>query len=396
MATFIDKDGQQHEVALSPEMYRAAKDANLTFRQYINRKYPTAASVGADTFTQFCASEGLAFTQDKEMGVNSTNLKAIFDGAINMEAAGVVREVSPVGARTLFPAAVLEYVESQLAVDRSSMPNAFEQMIAIDTTVANARVEQPVIDYTRKDGPEDKLSQTIGQNALPPNMLSITASERTYKIPTNAIGMTISDEALSATTLDLVGMALTRQAEIERNTRAGDALEAMLNGDADDSNNSALSGVQADSFDSTITAAGTITQKAWVSWLNAAINTRRIDWVVTDLATALAIEGRTGKPTVQTDDPTSDRIDAPFSVKYPNLITNVNMFIVDSSITWPANTIMGLDSRYAIGRITNSEAEYSAIERFALRKSQGLRFDFGEIYFKPWGNDPFSLLTLTV
>ncbi|MCK5615532.1 hypothetical protein KAR91_77425 [Candidatus Pacearchaeota archaeon] len=399
MASFIDKNGERQQIELSPEMYRAAKDANHTFRQYINRKYETTLESKADTFTQFCASEGLIFTHDKEMGLRSSTLKNIFDGAVNMEAAGVIREVSPVGSRVLFPAALLEYVENKLSVDRESMPSVFERMIAVDTTVANARVEQPQINFSsKKDGPEDKLSQPVGQLALPANMVSITASERTFKIPTNALGMTISDEALNSTTLDLVGMALTRQAEIERNARSGDAIEAMLNGDvdtgADSSNNIAVPGVNADVYDSTITLDGELTQKAWVKWLYANLLIRRLDWIVCDVDTALIIEGRTNKPTTATDDPTSDRIDTLFTIQYPNLVENVNMFIVDDSITWPANGILGLDSRYAIGRITNSEAEYSAVERFALRKGEGLRFDFGEIYYKPFKNEPFARLDL--
>jgi len=373
-------------------MYRAAKDANLTFRQFINQKYPTTAE-GADTFTQFCASEGLAFKQDKEMGVNSTSLKSILDGSVNMDAAGVVREVSPHGPRILFPAAILEYVENKLAVDRDSMPNAFEQMLAIDMTVANSRVEQPVIAYDRKDGPEDKRVQQISQLALPANMLSITASERTYKIPTMAIGMTVSDEALAATTLDLVGMAITRQAEIERNARADEALIAMRDGDLDDALNVAIPAgsiyTQAELGITETTAAGLLRHEAWVKWLYTNITTRRIDWVVCNLTTALKIENRAGKPNVQTDNPTSDRIDSLFTIQYPNLVSNVKMFISESMSDF---NVMGLDSRYAIGRMTNSEAEYSAIERFALRKGDGLRFDFGEMYYKPWQNEPFTIL----
>lgn len=392
MASFIDKDGQQHEVTLSPEMYKAAKDSNLTFRQYINNKFPTTAESAADTFKQFCASEGLAFGSDKAMGVRSTNLKSILDGSVNMEAAGTVREVSPVGSRVLFPAALLEYVESKLAVDRNSMPNAFERMLAVDTTVANARVEQPVISYERKGGPEDMRAQQITQLALPPNMLSITASERTYKIPTFSLGMTVSDEALAATTLDLVGLALTRQAEIERYNRADEALIAMRDGDLDDALNVAIPAGQvytSTELGSIATNAGVLRHSTWVKWLYQNLSTRRIDWVVCNLATALAIESRTDKPTVQGDNPNSDRIDALFTVQHPSLVSGVSMFISESMADF---TVLGLDSRYAIGRMTNSEASYSAVERFALRKGDGLRFDFGEMYFKPWGNEPFSML----
>ena len=69
-------------------------------------------------------------------------------------------------------------------------------------------------------------------------------------------------------------------------------------------------------------------------------------------------------------------------------------FIVEDGVI-PANTIMGLDSRYAIQRIKNSEAEYTAVEDFVMRKSTALRFDFGEIAYRLF-DDAFDVLSLTL
>ncbi len=392
MSFFTDKEGGQHEVDLSPEMYKAAADAGLTLRQYINTQYPSAADAEVDTFSQMCASEGLFFNPDKNAGVATVPLKQVLNPTPKFDAAGgVVRETSPVQSRVLFPAAILEYVESKLKVDRQSQVNAFSSLLAMDFSVANSRFDQPVVDYTRTGGPEDSPSQQIGQLALPANMLSIVASERQWKIPTESIGLTISNEALESTSLDLVGMALTRQAEIQDAAKADEWLLEALNGNADDQYNAALSTTNADVFDSSISADGELTQLAWVKYLYENINTRRIDTIVCNLDTALIIESRTGKPVITGDDPNSDRIDAKFKVTFPQLVTQVNMQINESI---PANTIMGMDTRYALARVSNSLADYSAIEDFVLRKGKGFRFDRGSIVYKPFQAEPFSVMTL--
>ncbi len=392
MAKFNDKAGEQHEVVLAPEMYKAAADEGLTLRQYVNVHFPTTADAKVDTFSQLCASEGLFFSPDKNAGVAPIPLKNILNPTPKFDAAGgVVRETNPVGSRVLFPAAILEYVENKLKVDRQSQVNAFSSLLAMDYSVANSRFDQPVVSYERTGGPEDTQSQQIGQLALPANMLSITATERNYKIPTEAVGLTISNEALESTTLDLVGMALTRQAEVQDAFKADEWLMEAMNGNPDDEHNAAIAGVNADTFDGTISANGVLTQKAWVHYLYENINTRRIDTIVCDLDTALAIENRTGKPVITTDDPNSDRIDAKFKVTFPNLVTSVNIHIVEG---FTANTIFGMDTRYALARVANSLADYSAIEDFVLRKGKGFRFDRGAIVYKPFKEAPFSRMNL--
>lgn len=392
--SFIDASGQRQQVTLVPEVYKAALDKNMTVRQYINHKYPCEAGAQNDSFVQMCASAGLYFKPSKSMGVNSTPLKVILEGQINHEAGAITRDQNPVQSRILFPAAVLEYIEDQMSIDRSSPVAAFDRTVAMITTVPTARVEQPIISYSGKDGPEDARSQVISQLTRPPAMLSITASDVTKKIPTRAIGLEVSDEALQATTLDLVTLALRRQMDVEGYALAGEALIAMLSGDVDNGQ-SALDQVKADTLDSTITDAGTLTQLAWVKWLYTNLQTRRIDWVFTDLDAALAIEGRTGKPVITGDDPNSPRIDTLFNIAYPQLVKNVQMFIVPSDWGWPANTIMGIQSDSAIHKFVNSSASYSAMERFALRKGEGLRFDFGSMYERMF-DDAFAVLSLTL
>ena len=61
MASFIDNTGAQAVVDLTPEIYRAANDANLPLKAYINRTYAGLPSAGT-AYDQFKASLGLIVT----------------------------------------------------------------------------------------------------------------------------------------------------------------------------------------------------------------------------------------------------------------------------------------------------------------------------------------------
>lgn len=391
MPSFIDKTGAQCELNLSTDVFKEAKQKNMTVRQLINNKYPTASET--ETFKQMCASEGIFFKKNEAYGINSTPLSHILDPPVK-EGANTSRE-NPVQSRILFPPALMTYIEDSMAKDRGSAVSAFDQMVALTTTVSGSRVEQPVISYKGNEGPEEARSQQIAQLSEPANMMTITASDVTKKIPTFSLGLSISDEAMQYATLDMVSLALVRQKEVEMFLLAGEAMMDMLNGDADNGQ-SALSSVTAASFDATVTSAGELSHKAWIYWLYSDILQRRIDWVLVDsIATAMAIENRSGKPTADKDDPNSPRIDTLFNVAYPQISANVKMFIAPTEWSMPANTIMGIQSNSAIAKLVNSRAEYEATVRWALRKGEAMRFDFGQQYYRLY-DDAFSVMTLTV
>ena len=57
---------------------------------------------------------------------------------------------------------------------------------------------------------------------------------------------------------------------------------------------------------------------------------------------------------------------------------DVQVFITDDP-NWPAKTIMGIDSEYAIQRVTSTNASYQAQEDFVLRRGSAMRWDAGSI-----------------
>lgn len=90
MPSFIDKTGAQQEVILGADIFKRAKDANLTVRQYINKTYKTAAGQ-PETFVQMCESEGLFMGSDAAYGINSTPMNVILDPPIGTDAASTTR-----------------------------------------------------------------------------------------------------------------------------------------------------------------------------------------------------------------------------------------------------------------------------------------------------------------
>ena len=394
--TFIDKDGTQQEVSINLEHYALARQKNLSLRQLINTKYKTAAESKFDTFTQMCQSVGMYTKSARELGIRPISMAEVEYGGLDFPAGTQGSEVSPVQTKILFPAVIAELVENKLFFDRGSAIAAFDQMLADVTTVSGRRIEQPYIDYTRNNGPESTRAQARAQGAEPATMMTIKAGEKTLNIPETPLAVTITDEALQNTTIDMVALAMARQAEVEMYTRIGEDLLGVLNGDPDSGSygTSALATVNADAYDATIAADGVLTEKAYVTWLYTGIEKRRINYIVTDIAGAFAIHARTGKPTQDKDETkVNDPFGAPASIFYPSLVDNVRIFVVPAAAGWTANTLMGFDSAYALRKWVNTLSSYSDVERYVTRRASTFVTSFGSKVTR-YFDDSFSVLKL--
>jgi hypothetical protein len=396
--TIIRPDGGNEQVELNGmALYREAMDKKVSFRQLVNAKFPTVPG-GPDAFQQMCISAGLRFSADQHTGIPAASLRDILDPSVEALGSYTQAPYAP-DSRVLFPAALMEVIEDKLQSREEGATSAFESLVGYRQTVASPRVEQPVISYRGAEGPESAQFQTIAQNTRPALMLSITASEIARRIPTTSIGMEISREAMQATTLDLVAMTMLRFYKKANYREWTTQLGFLLSGDADgvvttmDDGTAALSSITAKSLDATIVAAGVITQSAWLQWLYLnSMDMTKTD-IVCDFATAMAIDGRTNRPTNVMNDGT-DRLDTPFRVSYPSFTGPLSMVIMPAG-TWPANTIMAIDKSQAIAKITSSAAEYSAVEDVVMKKSLEFRVDRGFICFRLYSS-AFNVLTLTV
>jgi len=393
MAKFYDAAGNLQDVSVDMATIQAANAAGISVREHVNTQYATDNSRYGEVFAQLCASEGIIFNPNKVAGIRAPKLDAIFN-PVQMQA-GVVTGNSAQSnqARVLLMPAILALVEDKLLANLEMNPAAFEAMVAIDDTITGDWVIWPEANYSK---PEAARSQRVSQLAPPPTMLTLTTSEKSLRIPTYSMGVEWSDQATKVLGLDYIALSIARQAAIEKNEQADTNLLYMLNGNAD-VGQIALAApkvVKANTFDATIVAAGALTHTAWMKFLYRNSKKRSITHVVTDINGALAIENRTGKPVITGDNPNSTRIDTLPQVINPGWGPTVRVFITDD-VNWPANTIMALDSAYAIHRVTSISASYEAQENFVLRRASAMRFDHGSVVRRLF-EDAYEVLSLTL
>jgi len=308
--------------------------------------------------------------------------------------AGPAVEDGLITGRLVTQAYLFDAIESKLRSSDYGLTEIFTRKAAAVDTINNTKFDRPILNFTR---PEGARSRNIAQLSEPASMMLLTASDVSMRISSSSIGLEYSDEAAKQISIDIVTLSVTRQAETEALERIEGQLLTFLNGDSD-VGMSALSSVAGavknakTDYDSTLTA-GNLSQKAWVNWLFNGSRYRTINTVVTNLAGALAIENRTGRPTVQTDNATSKRIDTSMSVLNPTWPDQVEV-IISQDPNWPANTILGFDSRYGYHLVNSSSLAYSAVEQFAIRRSTKLRFDFGNLAYRLY-DEAWSVLTLS-
>lgn len=387
---YIDAKGNQQALDLSLDTYKQASDAGQSLPQYLASRFPTDTEKYGSVMEQVMEQAGVFVYSDADNGVNSTMLSDMLNPR---EANAITRDGQPL-SRLLAPAVILGAVENRLRAGVEGMTataEAFDKMIALDDSINADRFERPVLNFSDV---EKSRSAPVAQLAMPPVMMTLTVSEKAYRIPSWGIGLEISDQAARAVNLDLVSLTVARQATVERNARAEDYVLALLNGDADigDVPLSSISNkvVAASALDSAATSG--LTQKAWVSWLSRNPTKRVIDTVITDLNGAMAIESRAGRPTSSDNiNGVSQRFNTTFNVLNNQWPAQVDIYITNNP-AWPAGTILGFDSRYGIHRVRSLTAQYEAVENFVLKRSTALRMDDGELVYRLF-DEAFEVLT---
>ena len=391
---FIGVDGSRQEVSLSPHLYKEAHDAGMTVSAYLSSKYKTDEAKYGSVMKQAMASAGLFAKDDPANGIKAATVRAALDGSCDsMVAAGGtnVADAAP-ASRILFPAAVLEMVEDKLYGDRNSEIAMFDTFVANKQTISGTRYEYPVLNYDR---PSQARSSRTSQLSEPNLMMTLTTSDKQGTVPAFALGLQISDEAMRASSIDFVSLSVSRQAEIEAAERLDQCIKAMVEGDTD-AGFGALPVTKVNVFDSSIATNGKITHKAWLKWLARNRRVRQIGVAMMTLDTFLKVETREGKPLKD-----QDTTDKPFSER-PNVIPSlinlsiagVRVFIVEPEVV-ADDVIVGFDPRYAMRKITNSEAEYRAAEQLVMMKGQQMRWDWGYTIHRLY-DEAWDVLSLTV
>ena len=401
MAKFVDENGKLQDVPLEGMKYHAiAKRDGLTFRQVINREFPTRAG-DPDAFTQMCLGAGLRFKYDSKLGRVPTNLQSVLRPEAGTNQIGGTYTSAPQvpDSTVLFVPALLETVEASLAKKTAPAIQAFEGLLAKERTIPGKDFKRAIVNFAGDKGPEDFEWKRTAQNSEPSIMLSITASDVSRSIPTYSMGMQVSADAMLISGVDMIADPLERFFSLATFNDWIDNLLLLLNGDPDgvvsdmDDNTAALSQTKANVYDPSITAAGVLTQKAWLKWLyNGSMHATK-NKVICDFDSALAIDERENRPKV-TDNNSMDRLDVPFKVVYPAFQDTLEVIVMPEG-SWPANTILGIDSNWAIEKVNSLFANYTALQEMILSRSTMVRVDHGSVMYRLY-TEAFDVLSLTV
>lgn len=349
-------------------------------------------------------AEGLPTARQQvyaQMGLHRRDIKLgeAMDATVYATQMGLTGPTTADGSitgRLVTQAFLFDAIEGTLRSNDYGILGIFNSRAAQVDSIAATKFDRPIFNLKRAEGPR---SRAIAQLAEPARMLTLTVSDNSYKIPGTSIGIEYSDQFAQSTTLPILTMSINRQAEEEAMERVEDYLLSFLNGDTDigmaalASVSGAVKNAKTD-FDTALTTAGTLSQKAWVNWLFAGSRYRQIDTIITDMAGALAIEQRSGRPTVQTDNATSKRIDVGMDILNPTWPDEVKI-VISQDPSWPTNTIVGFDSRYGYHVVNSTVLAYEGMEQFAIRRSTKMRFDQGSVAYRLY-DQAWSVLTLTV
>lgn len=374
-------DGKDHELKVDMNLYKNAGDNKRDVR--VEARY-AAAEQGipwdpnaGDVLDQMYASSGMF---DSKFGGNSLTVMDLSKVDLNDEfRRGDGGGEKKVGARLLFPEFIMETMRADaLRDDGGDIISDWNKMVAVTTNVRGQRADQPIINTS---GPAESNSGRIAQLAEPETMVSITVGEKSYRIPTNSIGLLISDEAREATTLDLVRIVMEAQARGERIRRINAMLKSMVDGD-EDLGISALAVKQTKDLDPSLAATGGMSKLAYLEWLRQEGFSTRINNVLTSLGNAIEVD----EALLTTKFGDQSKIVAPFQgVKLSLPTPTFNLF--DPTV-FGSTKLVGFDSRYAIQRFINVNAKYEAIEEYVMRKATAFRVDFGEmatrLYDEAW------------
>lgn len=406
MAFIIDSKGVKQDVPnLGAHIYAEAKAEKKSVPQYLNSKYRDIDATKGTAFAQMCASEGLIVMpngKENVFGLRSATIADILEGKSGFGAAttNVEQKGTPFGtqSRSLFPAALIAYVEAQVAVDRKTDTAMFEDMVAQKLSIGGDAFEQPIINYNNPNGAQQAKHQRIAQLAPTPTMLAITTSDKFRRLPTYGMSIEMSNQAMKSSTIDTLAFTVQRYLQVEHDQRVYNFLSSLFTGD-NDMITGAIPAVTSTSLDAAATG-GVLTHKAWVKFLARNRKRRRITHLIADIDTYLKIEGRTGRPGLSAYDPRLSIIDPQAKASNVSFGSDVKYFIVDSAVDGgpvPANTVWAVDASQAISQVTNTEAEYTAVESFISRRSEMMIMHWSSEVFRFFGDTeltPFDVLQI--
>lgn len=367
-------------VDVSLEDYSRATKLNMSFKQFINSKYSDSDKAYGCAFDQAVQAMGggnVIHGGKRAMSPTIAQFNMGMEaGPAGVNAGGILgapdgTDHTPTG-RLFYPEIVMDIMREALATNNSDIETGFDSLIAITENIAGANYTQPRIDVTAN---EAVRNQPIAQGADPAVMVTISTSQLSRQIPTKSIGLQITDQAANFATLDLVAIVIASQAKGEKAAMVSSDVNAIINGDVD-AGITALSAEKLNVYDSGLSTNGEVSHKAFLKMLHRDYQKLSINAAIMDIDSYLAYEARTGRPTVEKDRGTDDRLNMKFKpINWA--LSDLNILIMDTAIIG-ANQQLFLDTQFALRKVVDVTAQYSAVQAFVMRRISQMRFDYGQ------------------
>lgn len=404
--TYRNTAGNFVEGEISLQDYETAANLGVRTSQVINAKHPDADPTLGTAWEQGKKSVGIYEKDDPNLGIKSPTIRDVMNGEcmrqgglLQLAGGTIVAPSLPVGnstpaSRVFLPEIILEMVEENLQEDFGPEMALFDRLIADNLSIAGPIYTQPVIN-TEEPGLHD--ARPIVQNSLPRNLVSVTASQSSRTVPVESFGLQIADQAAQLASISLVKTIISKQMEGARKRMLWRDLAALVSGNVD-AGETALTPVGVDTFDSSA-GSGKLTQKAMLKMLWQPNRVHQYNAVLCTLDDYMAIQNREGRPLMFDPNTTSANtgnagtygLDVTISSPANFAQLGVPLVFIVPDGLWAANQMLFLDTRYALRRVTNALASYTASEQLILQRSSFLRFDVGMIIHRLY-DDAFMLV----
>jgi len=277
--SYQSADGKTKTGELQLEHYALAERHNMRVSALVNERYADADPRFGTAFEQGARSLGIFTKGDPRYGIVPSTVREVLTGecmskmsAIQLASSPsgggtIVSPSNPVGgstpaSRLFFPETVMALTDMTLRSNYSREMQVFSGMLASDESIASEVYTQPVVDST---APEGIRRAPVAQNSLVKNMVSITSSQTSKSILTEAVGLQISEQAQAHATIDLVGIIVARQFEAELKAKLWEDISRIVSGNLD-AQQAAMTPVAGSTIDSGMTG-GAITQAGWLKML---------------------------------------------------------------------------------------------------------------------------------
>lgn len=409
---YLDSERKPKTGELGQSDVKAAASRGVSLTAYMNAKYSDHNPEHGTVIQQATNTQGIYMHNDAEIGVQSSPL----DVAIGLaqsplmatsfeNAASGTPIVSPENSdqdrsvlnRILFGENILAIVDETLVGRRDDMiAAAMGRLVAVSNTFPDGLFVQPKIN-TREAEDVEGLYGASTQNTLPPTMIGIDLSAESLTIPAYSVGVEITHRAMRRTSIDFLGTIIAAHARGLRFRQMYADLVRILNGNPLVAGEAALPTFTATSLDASIgNTPYALTDLAWYDFLYDEQVINNYDLLICGKQEYRSILNRTGRP----ENPFAGYKTSAFSTQDPEAINLLQVgtpaVLIVPDGTYPAGTIVAVDTEYAIGEAVDASAQYQGQNDDSLTRTLSMRWDWSRLLYRlNYGGQPFRVMTLT-